>query len=207
TYTVDMINDSFPTIPGFYDLLKKHIPPLAVSGNEKNPRFFPRPVNTETSLSDTSDEKQGEPYFYINEVLVSYEALRKIPLESLALVRYIPSPFVMAPNNGGSLGTIAVYLKKGKDIRYRSFSIKGKTAYTYDGYSVTREFYEPGYGNASNNIKNTATTLYWNPDIGTDTNGNLHFSFSNFTNAKNIRITVEGIDENGKLLHYSTVVK
>ena len=207
TYTLDMINDSFPAIPGFYDLLKKHLPPLTVGGNEKKPRFFLRAANAETSLSGTQDETQAEPNFYINEVLVSYEALRKIPLESIALVRYIPSPFAMAPNNGGSLGTIAVYLKKGKDIRYKSFSIKGKTAYTYNGYSVTREFYEPGYDSTSNNIKNTARTLYWNPDIITDTNGNLHFSFSNFTKAKNLRITIEGIDENGKLLHYSAVVK
>ena len=105
------------------------------------------------------------------------------------------------------MGTIAVYLKKGTAIRYKSFSIKGKTAYTYDGYSITREFYEPGYGNTSNHIKNTARTLYWNPDISTDTSGNLHFSFSNFSNAKKIRITIEGVAENGKLLHYTTVVK
>lgn len=207
THTVDMVNDSFPTTPGFYDLLKKHMPSLVVGGSEKNPRFFLRSANTEPLLSDTSNEKREAPYFYLNEVLVSYEALRKIPLESIALVRYIPSPFAMAPNNGGRLGTIAVYLKKGKAIRYRSFSLKGKTVYTCNGYSIIREFYEPGYNDPLTDIKNTARTLYWNPNIGTDADGNLHFSFSNFTNAKNVRVTIEGIDENGKLLHYAAVVK
>ncbi|MDB5276975.1 MAG: hypothetical protein JWR61_1930 [Ferruginibacter sp.] len=53
------------------------MPSVGVGGNEKNPRFFSRSVNTETAISATPDEQQAGPFFYINEVLVSYEALRK----------------------------------------------------------------------------------------------------------------------------------
>jgi len=210
TYTIDMINDSFPTIPGFYQLIKGKIPSLIIGGNERNPQFYYQPLKKQISSVDTGMQQKSYPYFYLNEVLVSYEALRKIPLESIALIRYIPSPFLMAPANGGSLGTIAVYLKKGDDVHFRqSFSTKDNTPFIYKGYSITREFYEPDYSipSSANALPDTRRTLYWNPNVKPDEKGTFHFSFYNNDVTKKYRIIVEGLDEEGKLFHFDTVVK
>lgn len=208
TFTIDMVNDSFPTLPGFYHLLKGKIPSLAVGGNERGPQFAYRSATDDTHIVAKTSQA-SYPYFYINEVLVSYDAARIIPLESIALVRFIPSPFLMAPAKGGPVGTIAIYLKKGSDVRFRkSFSTENGVPVIYNGYSTTRQFYQPDYHNTSTlSTPDTRRTLYCNPDCTTDSDGNIHFSFYNTDDTKKFRITIEGMDDTGRLLHYTSVVE
>jgi len=206
TFTVDMVNDSFPTLPGFYQLIRGRIPSLTVSGNERNPQFAYHSVTGDTNATGITS-KSTYPYFYINEVLVSYETARIIPLESIALVRFIPSPFPMAPAKGGSAGTIAIYLKKGSDIRFRkSFSTENGLPFIYNGYSITRQFYQPVYSRKINE-PDARRTLYWNPDCKTDIDGNFHFSFYHSDYSKKFRITIEGMDDAGRLLHFTSVIE
>lgn len=50
------------------------------------------------------------------------------------------------------------------------------------------------------NLKtNLRPTIYWNPDIQTDTNGNASFSCYNLGLKGNYRVTVEGIDRSGNI--------
>lgn len=68
------------------------------------------------------------------------------------------------------------------------------------GYFKAREFYSPAY-----QVKNDATkpdnrtTIYWKPDIVTDSAGNATVSFYNADGKGNYRVEIEGIDSKGNL--------
>ena len=50
---------------------------------------------------------------------------------------------------------------------------------------------------AKENGNDTSATVYWNPELVTDKNGNASFSFYTPNIAGNYRIEIEGIDKKG----------
>jgi len=76
------------------------------------------------------------------------------------------------------------------------------------GYYKARVFYSPDYDDPKTNtaIADVRTTIYWNPNIITDKDGNASFEFYNAGNKGNYRVVVEGIDNEGnigrKVYHY-----
>jgi len=208
TCTIDASNDTIQRLPGFFQLIKTRIPTLNITGTERAPRFAL--ANVATTNAAIANTAQDSPYFYINEILVPYENVRTIPIESIALVRYIPPPFLMAPLKGGTLGAIAVYLKKGKSLTFKkSLSIKGITPFLFNGYNSTHRM--NNNGNKTDNdllaAQQEGSMIYWNPNLTARTGGEYHFSFKNSNNAQDYRITIEGMAEDGRLVHFSTVVK
>ncbi|MEP7321067.1 MAG: hypothetical protein ABI761_04070 [Saprospiraceae bacterium] len=69
------------------------------------------------------------------------------------------------------------------------------------GYNKNREFYHPKYGPADekSSVADHRITLYWNPDLKTDKNGQATIKFYNSDIAKKIVVTMEGI-QNGRPL-------
>ena len=69
------------------------------------------------------------------------------------------------------------------------------------GFYKAREFYSPQYDNPSFNKKgqDQRSTIYWNPNIITDKDGNATFSFFNADGKGTYRVVVEGIDDKGNL--------
>jgi hypothetical protein len=208
TYSIDVSIDSVQRLPGFFQLIKQRIPALNITGMERAPQFAL--ANTATANAATSSNAQRYPYFYINEILVPYESVRTVPLENIALVRYISPPFLMAPLKGGTLGAIAVYLKKGKSVLFKkSVSTKNITPFLFNGYNSTRRFNNTV--NKTDNDLLTApqegSTIYWNANLMARTSGEYHFSFKKSNTVRDYRVTIEGMAEDGTLVHFSTVVK
>ncbi|HEX3766721.1 MAG TPA: hypothetical protein VHT72_00015, partial [Puia sp.] len=102
---------------------------------------------------------------------------------------------------------IAVYTKKGKD-RKADPSIKGLEMARIPGYTATREFYSPDYLiNPEPESDDIRTTLYWNPYIlGSSKEKKFSFTFYNSDVTHHIRIILEGVDENGKLVHLEKTI-
>ena len=203
TNTIDVTIDSVQRLPGFFQLIKTRIPALNITGTERAPRFA-------LANTATGNNAQDYPYFYINEILVPYENVRTIPLENIALVRYIPPPFLMAPLKGGTLGAIAVYLKRGKSVAFeKSLSTKNITPFLFNGYNSTRRVNNTG-NKTDNNLLSAlqeASTVYWNANLTVGSSGEYHFSFKKSNTARDYRITIEGMAEDGTLVHFSTLLK
>lgn len=69
------------------------------------------------------------------------------------------------------------------------------------GFYVAREFYVPKYqskikGEARNDFR---PTIFWNPNVETDENGNASLEFYNSDDLTTFKVTVEGITTNGKI--------
>jgi hypothetical protein len=124
-------------------------------------------------------------------------------LQDIALIRYAPPPAWFAHGGGGFIGAILVYTKtygddKGTNNR-RAFN-----KYTFNGYSVTREFPLPDYSiTRQKQVTDHRTTLYWNHDLNTGKQGDFKIRFYNSDKAKKYRIVVQGMDADGRMGYLS----
>lgn len=148
----------------------------------------------------------GTPQLYMDEMPVDASLLSSIPVSDIAYVKVFRPPF-MGAIGGGSGGAIAIYTRKGDDLRSRP---GGLSTNTVTGYTPIKEFYSPNYDrfDKRNEQKDVRTTLYWNPLIVT-TPGNrkVKLSFYNNDVTQSFRVVIEGMSKEGLLTHYEEIME
>ena len=140
--------------------------------------------------------------FYMNEMSVSGDMINSISISDIALIKVFRPPF-FGGFGGGSGGAIVVYTKKGADAMRAA---RGLDFVMVPGYASIREFYSPNYAEQQVNFNtlDTRNTLLWNPVIRTDSdNKKVKIVFYNNDISKSFRVVLEGMDNEGKMLHYS----
>ena len=141
---------------------------------------------------------------FIDEAPVDASQLRTLRVDEIALVKYYEAGFV-GVGSGSPGGAIAVYTKK-KDNNQQADKLE---YFTNNGYSIVKEFYNPDYSNRENNsqITDRRRTLYWNPDIYTDSETKtVNIRFYNSDVSTKFRVIIEGFDVNGKLVHIEKIM-
>lgn len=93
-------------------------------------------------------------------------------------------------------GMIAIYTKTGFDVD----GDRKKYVYKIPGYHKSNAFNSPDYSVKNDSSPDFRTTIFWQPDIVTDENGNATVTFYTADLATRYRIVVEGITEQGKLV-------
>lgn len=69
---------------------------------------------------------------------------------------------------------------------------------TFSGFSYPKEFFSPGYNNRDLPSEDAyRRTLFWNPDVKTDSNGKADISFYNNSTAKHVNVSLETVTQNG----------
>lgn len=100
-------------------------------------------------------------------------------------------------------GAIAITLKRGRDREaQKPISL---TTVSPLGYQKPAEFYVPKYDVDSVRLSEKAdlrTTIYWNPKLETDDNGNVHVKFYTGDKANNYSVVMEGITSSGEICRY-----
>lgn len=192
-HNFDLINDktaiAFPDILTF---LQGRVPGLIVS-------------NHGLGGSASVRYRGGTPAFFVDEVSVTVDELEEIPVADIAYVKVFEPPFFGAIG-GGANGAIAIYTRRGDD---ETADIPGLHRLTLMGYAPIRTFYSPVYTSrdTAGAYPDYRTTLSWSPFLFTSgTNHTVPVRFYNNDACKHVRITAEGIDEDGKLLHFERVV-
>jgi len=106
-------------------------------------------------------------------------------------------------SQAGPGGIIILTSKSGADMNrsYVSRPAPGIVTYSPIGYHKVREFYSPQYDDPKTNtaIADLRTTIYWNPNIVTDKDGNAYFEYFNAGSKGTYRVVVEGMDVNGNI--------
>lgn len=194
--TFDFVNS--PTPPsgamngGIIGYLQGRIAGLQITYNPVSGWTFA--YHGQSSLSDT------QPAFYIDEATVALADIIDVPLSEIAMVRFAPAPVWFAPLNGGFVGAILVYTKRFGDEKYSYSNGKGFGQYTFNSYSVTREFPSPDYSNAKQRSEpDYRTTLFWAHDLNTDDYGKVKIHFYNSDKAKKYRIIIQAVDADGRV--------
>ena len=142
---------------------------------------------------------------FIDGRAVENDELSQLNIGDVAFVKYIET-------YGGQLGFphgIAFYLKKGTDlIDWRPNDAELKQI-KIGGYSPIKEFYSPDYSESNTSPgPDTRTTLLWIPYIITNSAGHkIPVTFYNNDFSKKLRVVVEGINDEGKMLHIEKIIE
>jgi outer membrane receptor protein involved in Fe transport len=133
-------------------------------------------------------------------MLISADILNTIPPDIVESVEVLRSdPFTSVYGSDAYNGLILINTKKG------NFSGAASTPNTVTcmpkGYYKSRVFYSPQYDNPKTNgkIADLRTTIYWNPNIATNKEGEASFEYFNADDHGTYRLIIEGIDEKGNI--------
>lgn len=107
---------------------------------------------------------------------------------------------------GGQNGVIIITTLGWRRGTPPNFSTK---VYAPKGFNRVREFYSPKYGvsTLSDALADQRTTVYWNPDVPSDTSGKTEIHYFNTAKPGKYRVVIEGIGADGqlgrKVFHYT----
>ncbi|HEY9001095.1 MAG TPA: hypothetical protein VIM89_07070 [Mucilaginibacter sp.] len=99
-------------------------------------------------------------------------------------------------------GALVITTKSTADPNYvTSVRPAGLITYPFTGFYKARSFYVPKYDHPKKDGEplDLRTTVYWNPYIITDKDGNASFDYYNADTKGTYRVVIEGIDDEGKL--------
>ncbi len=152
----------------------------------------------------TRGEKSfGSTLIYVNESLVDNDYLRNISMDEIAYIKY---PCGLPFRQG-----LCVYLKKGNEWQEGVKSMPSNLSkFKIEGYSPIKEFYSPNYDepNPGHNNADVRSTLLWQPYILLNkVNNKAAVSFFNNDISKRLKIVLEGINEEGKLIHIEKIIE
>lgn len=109
----------------------------------------------------------------------------------------------------GGNGVVIVNTKQGKDAKV-NFTQKGIKLLHVAGYHVEKDFYSPKYETDEGRqakTKDERTTIYWNGNVTTDSKNPAIISFYTADMPTTYTITIEGIVQNGEVIHETFPIK
>ncbi len=177
------------------DYIKNRIPQVELQGNQ----FVNR-----KNFSLQSGQKWAIGIF-LNEIPADVYQLRVMRTDDIALVKFFEAGFVGVGSSFPG-GALAIYTKN----KFSNEETTSESNYIeYNGYSVSRNFYNPNYNNLTiqHPVSDNRTTLYWNPDIYTNAGlKSVLLKYFNNDISKKFKVVVEGFDAMGKLVHLEKII-
>jgi hypothetical protein len=151
---------------------------------------------------------KGIPVIYVDEHVVDVSELDIIQVSNIALVKVI-YPFFGIRDDGKIKTAISIYLKKGDDLIDRRPKDTDLKLVKIAGYSPFKEFYSPDYSQSNTGLGTDArTTLLWQPYIFTDAaNRKVPITFYNNDFSKKLKVVLEGINDEGKMIHIEKIIE
>lgn len=192
----DMVNDPFAqSAQNIFQFLQGRVAGLQVNMNGAN--------------GPTLTWRQSNTSLFLDEMPVDASMIQNIPVSDIAYVKAFRPPFFGA-SGGGSGGAIAIYTRKGNDAKPNTSVPGGMEKNQLAGYASLKQFYAPDYSKESDlfEVSDVRTTLYWLPYILTDKSARRHtITFYNNDVTKRIKIIMEGMNEEGRLVRIERLIE
>jgi hypothetical protein len=163
-------------------------------------------INNPNSPDASATWRGSRTDFFLNEFQSDAQQIFNINMNDVAYIKVFRPPF-FGSFGGGAGGAIAIYTKKGVDA---TRNIKGLDYLEWMGYSPRKEFYSPNYAEqqAGFNTADLRNTLLWMPWINTNRNNQtIKVQFYNNDFSKSLHLILEGMDNEGKLVHISKLLQ
>lgn len=193
SYQFDMINDiAAQSALNIFSYLQGRVAGLSISQSGSN-----------VSMS----WRGGTPSLFLDEMPTDVDMISNINVRDVAYIKVFRPPF-MGATGGGSGGAIAIYTRRGGDVK--SDPGKGLSNNKVEGYTPIREFYSPNYAsfNAKNEERDLRTTLYWNPSVQlAGSKREVVLTFYNNDVTKSFRVVIEGMTSDGRLAHVEEIME
>jgi TonB-dependent SusC/RagA subfamily outer membrane receptor len=176
------VTDEMRTYGSVLEMIQGRIPGVMVTGNSVLIR------GPSTFLGS------NEPLYLIDNIPVDVSAVQSMSPMDVERIEVLKGPSAAIYGVRGANGVIAIFTRRGR------YMIKGILKFEMLGYHKPREFYSPKYGTQFDDlVEDYRTTLYWDPDIRTDTTGFAQISFYCSDISSTFHLTVEGISTEGKI--------
>ena len=136
------------------------------------------------------------------------DAITVQDIETIEVLKSVGNLAIYGSRGGG--GVLIITTKRGGGLSGYSSYAPGITTHNPKGYTYRREFYSPKYDvQPVNTAPDLRTTIYWNPQVVTDTAGKANFNYFNSDVAGTYRVVIEGINITGQLARseYTYIVK
>ncbi len=160
-------------------------------------------LTTPITLGMKGDAVTGNPpmIIMVDGIRISpEEGLDNVYLEDVEKVEVFRNATAGIMGAEGAAGVLYVTTVKGSSTAANRSVSSGILPITAHGYFMAREFYSPRYEhNQPNNQADLRSTIYWNPELPTDKNGNASFDYYNADGTGTYRMVIEGIDDKGNL--------
>ena len=102
----------------------------------------------------------------------------------------------------GATGVISITTRKGTGDHPSNYEMAKFDQIKMKGLSSSKKFYSPDYSNPGNQARaDYRATIYWNPFVRTNENNQAQISFYAADLATQYRIVVEGITNDGRIVH------
>ena len=170
------------------DIISNRVPGLTQKGGYTNIRS--------AGFSDLS----AEPLYLIDDILVDAKAVSNLNPNDVERVEILKSKAnTVIYGMRGVNGVIAIYTKHGYHIvsgwlKSKQLGYYQSNNFVYKGFDITYpDNFEP--------------TIFWKPELNTDSLGYVRFSFSLPKNISSFKIIIQGISENGKTGYLEKIVR
>ncbi len=152
---------------------------------------------------------QNNPLFLVDDVeMLDIQDISYITSDDIKNIQVFRGVNASIFGGRGGDGVIAITLKEGVKIKYPTpISLANISPL---GYQKPSQFYVPKYEVDSVLKKqdpDLRTTIYWNPKLAADINGNINVKFYTADKTNNYNIEVEGITNAGELCRYVGVLR
>jgi len=164
-------------------------------------RWFPKPSGVGFTPSSVGGMPGVESGMVILLDGVEIKDLDMVNPQSVETVEVMEGANASIYGMDGGHGVLVITTKQGKGLEPKDIASKGILPITVQGFYRARQFYTPKYEHPGDdaNRKDLRSTIYWQPELATDKDGNASISFYNADGKGNYRVVVEGIDEKGNI--------
>ena len=190
--TLEITNEICSMYPTTMDMLRGRLPSVQVITNRAG-----QPVITVRGIN--AIRGNYSPAVLVDGVQYDPSILMSIPTCSVASIDVVTS-LVPALGTPGLISILTRTNTSSNNEVAPAAEAGGIGSKVY-GYQLAREFYSPNYDKNEvdkNALPDVRSTLYWNPLVITDINGNAKVTFWNSNERTSIHVSVEGISIEGK---------
>ena len=161
-----------------------------------------------TDLDSNYTYKNRKVVFVVNNIrVVDDYRNRELPylltMDQIETIAVSEDPFLWQAYCGdvkADIPHVVIFIYTNKDGKSRTAPI-GIRRLKFKGLSQQKEFYSPNYRfGVSPTEKDFRRTLYWNPDVRTDSQGNARVRFFNNATCSKMSISAETVTLDGTLI-------
>lgn len=171
-------------------------------------------INGEAFITTT--DNAGLEVYVDNFVETDHDYVLNLIPQNISSIEYftpnnaVNGFFGVRPGPTGKVpGVLFVFLKDGSEIVHSKSSRPLSMATVHQlGYEQPVAFYSPQYPDPAQKTRpDQRTTLYWNPAVKTDADGRATVRFYASDVSKRYLITLEGVSDNGTVVHQQQIIE
>lgn len=194
---LDLINEPPSPAYNILDHLQGQIAGLLISSSGGN---YTIQSNRQLSLTLMPPVR-----LFLNEMPTTIDFLKGIRAIDVALVKYYQPGMAGGIPTVGIGAALAVYTKKPMDGGTQVIGTMSQ--FKYPGYLVTKDFVND-YLQKNTIGVSKRNTVYWNPNLFPEEGGAVYkIRFTNSETAKKLKLVMEGVASDGRLLHFEKMLE